>query len=204
MRFEIKRDGDAVEIHLTNEDGSVTVWLCDNQETALYKLAAILFVRPEGEKRAKRSILVGTFREEKAPERKPSLSERARVIRETFEKAGMKDAQEAAPAPDMEQLLELLKGQKSASPNMQFTQPNYPYVQPFVQPIGYPYSGQIIGAGSTGGGQLGDISINLSDDGALFSGTIPVNLVEVESMKTTIGGMAVTTFKCSSNTGHFE
>jgi hypothetical protein len=203
MKLDIKKDGDAVEIHLANDDGSITVWLCDSQEVALYKLASILFSRPEGDKRAKRSILVGTF-EEKAVEKKVSLSERSKVVKERLVKGGLaeKSDGELAISPDIEKMIEAMKQLPQYSPYQ------VPLAQPFIHkydPNLYPQVGDFtvggVGAGLPPGniGWPGTICMDPITDVV----QIDVNFTEKNLGKMTFGNSVANVFKCSSNAGQF-
>lgn len=87
MKLEILRKRNALEIHQTNEDDSITVWVCESDQAAMFKLASIIFSQEEKPERSKRSILVGTFTKKSEP--KPlDLDDSARKIAEEFLKNG--------------------------------------------------------------------------------------------------------------------
>ena len=90
MKLEILRSGDEVEIHRQNDDGTKTVWICENEQAALFKLASLITTREEDPKQAKRSILVGTFgKKGDSAKRKPALDDLSRKLTEELEKQGL-------------------------------------------------------------------------------------------------------------------
>lgn len=134
MKFEIAKAGEAVEIRIAEDDGSFTVWICDNEQTAIYKLAALLFSKPEDDKRLKRSILVGTF-EPKKVEKKKTIEEMAAETAKRLADSGLvrKGSGTVYPVLDDEKMKELLeKITEKFAPAIQVDKffpsiPNYPY-----------------------------------------------------------------------------
>ncbi len=123
MKLEILKKRNAVEIHQTNDDGSVTVWVCDSEQAAMFKLASIIFSREEKPEEAKRSILVGTFSKKKAEPKRPDLDEIAKLIAEKFAKEGMQPQQD----------LPVLNPPQ---------EPPAPAILPYIQPMN-PYGGAV-------------------------------------------------------------
>lgn len=176
MKIEVLRSDDGVEIHRENEDGSKTVWLCDNDEVAIFKVNTLLFSTKDDPKLAKRSILIGDFdraEEENAVEKKP-LASRAAEVAKRLESGGLiKKGQKAEKSLEVnEELLELLKKMKDTPPKpltddffspgihvypatiQPFVMPSYPQVggMPFNQPYGtidVNVCGDLIGATSS-------------------------------------------------------
>ncbi len=153
MKLEIKKTDDGVEIHLMKDDGSKTVWLCEDETAAFYKLSSLVFSTAEDQKQSKRSILISEYGPEKAPDKEP-LSKRAERLRERLAKELPQKQDEAAqivpstiPAadPSLQEILEILKSQKTTSPY------KYPLGTPQIIPqIGpqvpsYPYIGDFPG-----------------------------------------------------------
>lgn len=129
MKLEILKSDEGVQIHLENEDGSKTVWLCDTEQAAIFKLASILFSAPEDPKHAGRCIMVGEFTKE--PEEKRSLSERAAEVAKTVEKSGLQKKGDASkPDVDMEKFAELIKLFQKEQPATFDT----PILAPFMVP----------------------------------------------------------------------
>lgn len=123
MKLEITRHGEAVELRLVKDDGKITVWLCDCEQTALYKLANLLFSTPESDKQLKRSILVGEFSKKDAEPERPDMSKIAEEIKKAIQKEGFAPWGEDLSAP--------------ATPYNPYT---VPYVgKPFIQPL-QPYT----------------------------------------------------------------
>ena len=86
MKLDVKRRDDGmVELHLIAEDGKVTVYLCQDSQAAIFKLAQLLFSMGDDPKENRRSILVGTFEKEKP---RPELTEAQKKILEEMKKAG--------------------------------------------------------------------------------------------------------------------
>jgi hypothetical protein len=127
MKLEILKKRAAVEIHLTNDDDSVTVWVCESEQAAMFKLATLIFSQDETPEQAKRSILVGTFSKKKAEPKRPELEDIAKMIAEKFAKEGMQPQQD----------LPVLNPPEEPPPAV-------PAILPYVQPMN-PYGGQIIG-----------------------------------------------------------
>lgn len=227
MKFEILKDGEAVEIRIAEDDGSFTIWVCDNEQTAVYKLAALMFSRPEDEKRLKRSILVGNFTEKK-PEKKLTIEEIAKKSEERLKKIGLfKKEGVDQPTMDQEQLYDLLKKLTEQAKVMPLgggfipSVPNYPgYPMPYVGDPVMPLGGQPIGIipGWPNGGEFSinycasktipaEITMDSSD--MCFSNAadvIPSSMKFAESavgsFKTTMGA-TVNIFKASSlNSGN--
>lgn len=103
MKLEILRHAEAVELRLTEDDGSTKVWLCDNEQTALFKLASLLFATPESPKVAQRSILVGDFEktDPEAAKKADEFAELLKKVKEQLTKDGFqpKVSPTAVPAP---------------------------------------------------------------------------------------------------------
>lgn len=223
MKFEILKDGEAVEIRIAEDDGSFTIWVCDNEQTAVYKLAALLFSKPEDEKRLKRSILVGNF-VPKPAEKKRTLEEVAKESSKRLSDGGLVRKEDATqPLIDSEQLKELLKQlteqAKITIPlggGFKPSIPNYPYP-------GYPmpYIGDPVPLGSAGlipgwpnGGmmtvnyssQAAPAEITLDSVGALMQFTnIPGDSFSMPSLNEkavgcfkTMSGVTVNVYKASS------
>lgn len=97
MKLEVKRrDNGMVEIHLKEEDGKLVVYLCEDGQAAIFKLAQLLFQMGDDPKENRRSILVGEFTKK---EKKPSLHEKMKDILKELKKAGFvpADAQKTVP-----------------------------------------------------------------------------------------------------------
>lgn len=124
MRFEIKRTDEGVEIRLFEDDGSVTVWICETEQAALYRLASLVFgiAPPEKAPEAKRSILVGQFEKadpKKSETRKRDLEESAKRVRERLGKEGLSPKADPEPPsknPDPAEYLELFKKLQKSIP----------------------------------------------------------------------------------------
>jgi hypothetical protein len=112
MKVEILKSDEGVQIHLENEDGSKTVWLCDTEQAAIFKLANLLFSAQEDPKQAKRSILIGDF-DAPEPKEKP-LAERAEKIREDLKKSGLAQKGGDMAAKDLEKFKDILKKMQEA------------------------------------------------------------------------------------------
>lgn len=132
MKFEIKRSEQGVEIHLFNEDGSLTVWLCDSEQAAVFKLTSLIFSRAENQDQAKRSILVGDFDLADAPKREKPLSERAAEVGKRLIGLGATEKGKTGPKPSQTQeeqadlVKELIDQLKKGT------------IQPYVNPLGAP------------------------------------------------------------------
>ena len=95
MKLDVKRrDNGMVELHLTAEDGKITVYLCQDSQAALFKLAQLLFAMGDDPKENRRSILVGTFEKERP---KPELTEEQNKLLEEFKKLGFIKVDPNAP-----------------------------------------------------------------------------------------------------------
>lgn len=149
MKVEVVRSDEGVELHLEREDGSKTVWLCDTDQAAIFKLASLLFSAQEDPKQAKRSILIGDY---DAPEpEKKTLAERAAKVAQRLEKSGLaKKGLELKVDPDLSKFAELLKKVQEekfyepAAPLAPFYNPAihiYPASIPLQQPNMMPYVG---------------------------------------------------------------
>lgn len=148
MKLEILRSDQGVEIHLHNEDGSITVWLCDSDQAAVFKLSSLIFSTAEDPKMAKRSILVGDFEPEAAKREKPLVERAEEVAKRLGVKVDRKAKEsEAGMAKASEQFAELLeqlkKNQLTPAYDQPFIQP-YTYPKP-AWPMSYPYVGDPIG-----------------------------------------------------------
>jgi hypothetical protein len=86
MKLDVKRrDNGMVEIRLEEEGGKLTVYLCEDGQAAIFKLAQLIFSMGDDPRENRRSILVGTFEKERP---KPDLNEKAKDILEELKKAG--------------------------------------------------------------------------------------------------------------------
>lgn len=167
MKLDVDRKDGTVEIRRHNDDGSITLWLCDSDQAALYKLASLVMDQPENPKMKRRSILVGTFTPE---EKKPTLEELAERRKAELEKEGMTKRDEqpkkapAAMPKDLEEFTELLK---SLGGNKEYKM--LPEVHPFMPSpaIGpYPYGAEPIWVGGLPKPPVyGGDTINICGDG---------------------------------------
>jgi hypothetical protein len=87
MKLEIVNRRNVAEVRQLNDDGTITIYLCENVQAALFKIASLVYSIEEPKEEAKRSILVGTFGEKKQPER-PNLEEIAKKVAEEMAKQG--------------------------------------------------------------------------------------------------------------------
>lgn len=224
MKLEVVRDGEAVELRLTEQDGSITVWVCDNEQTALYKLAALLFSKPEDEKKLRRSILVGTF-EEKKPEKKRPLEE---VAKDAEKRLGEKGLVKKGGFPDQAELEKLLKQiseqadlQPFLYPGLLPSMPNYPMKKMGIYPM-LPQIGDYVpltptgiapdffpcetiitcGAPEVTMDSLGDMApLKFSSEGEAFNfSSMKLQEQSLGSYKTSMGA-TVNVFKASSING---
>lgn len=85
MKLEIVNRRDAVEVRQLNDDGTMTIYLCENPQAAMFKIASLVYSIEEPKEEAKRSILVGTFGEKKKQPERPNLEEIAKKIAEEME-----------------------------------------------------------------------------------------------------------------------
>lgn len=83
----IKRQDGTVELRIQEDGGGATIWLCENEQEALFRLASLLF-SPEKPPKEGRSILVGTFRK-KEEERPVDMEELAKKLAEELKKEGL-------------------------------------------------------------------------------------------------------------------
>lgn len=154
MKVEVVRSDEGVELHLECEDGSKTVWLCDTDQAAIFKLASLLFSAQEDPKQAKRSILIGDY---DAPEpEKKTLAERAAKVAERLEKGGLAkkgQSEKSDSGLDLSKFEELLKKVQAekfyepVAPATPFYNPPihiYPASIPFQQPSLMPYVGDLL------------------------------------------------------------
>jgi len=128
MKIEIIKGANGVELRRVNDDGSITIWLCETPEAALFQAAAMLYGK---EPDPKRSILVGTF--EKEDEKKADLAKMREELLEALKKQGMVEKDVLQP-PTM----------------VPFVQPVAPYVQPMIVP--YIQPNPYVNPNTTGGG----------------------------------------------------
>lgn len=97
MKLEVKRrDNGMVEFHLMAEDGKITVYLCQDYQAAIFKLAQLLFQAGDDPEERRRSILVGTFEKERP---KPDLTEEQKKFLEEFKKLGFIKVNETPVSP---------------------------------------------------------------------------------------------------------
>jgi hypothetical protein len=190
MKVEVIHSDEGVQIHLENEDGSKTVWLCDTEQAAIFKLASLLFSAKEDPKQAKRSILIGDF---DAPEpEKKALSERAKSVEKRLQKDGLvkKSTSTEKGLEANEELIELLKKMKDQQVQPyteKWLQPAihvYPaVVQPQI-PIQTPYVGDLPFDGTGYGfpNKFGVIDVNVSNQiGASVKPMSLTNMVLTDS-----------------------
>jgi hypothetical protein len=135
VKVEVLHTGEGVEIHLENEDGSKTVWLCDNEQAAIFKLANLLFSAQEDPKQIKRSLLIGDFdraEEAKSEDRKKPLADRAADVAARLEKEGLvKKGSVKKGIEGNEELYKLLEQMKKQGPA--------PYTEEFLKPAVHVY-----------------------------------------------------------------
>lgn len=97
MKLDVKRRDDGmVEIHIREEDGKIVVYLCEDSQAAIFKLAHLLFSVGDDPKENRRSILVGTF-EKKKP--RPRLTDEQKKLVEGLKKAGLVPVDAQKPKP---------------------------------------------------------------------------------------------------------
>jgi hypothetical protein len=218
MKVEVLRTDDGVEIHRENEDGSKTVWLCDNDQVAAFKLNTLLFSVKDDPSLSKRSILIGDFdraEEEKAIEKKP-LAKRAADVADRLGKEGfVKKSQKTEKGVEVnEELLELLKQMKGVPFQSQplgddFFKPSvhiYPAampLQPSIMPQigGFPFDN----TGAPFNQPYGTIDVNVCGAGiygASAKPTMPGQAMNMTLTDTAIGctfngSQKVHTFKTS-------
>lgn len=220
MKFDIFRSDQGVEIHLHNDDGSRTVWLCDDVQVAFYKLASLLFSQPEPAKNARRSILIGDFAAEAPKPAEKTLAERGEEVKKRLSKDGLapkgaiqsKDAEtkiEPAISPDIQKALEeMLKGINDGTYKKYPTQPlqpygpmpTYPYIgDPVPWPGSYTSDGTgLIGKFSGGGSIVGDIQVDVyhGPNGSGFASSAQLADSQVGQL-TMSNGSQMNIFKCS-------
>jgi len=98
MKFEVRhRQDGSVEIRIREEGGKITVWLCQDAQAALFKLAQILSFADDP-KETRRSILVGTF--QKKRELTEIQDKLLREIKKEMKKAGYTEEVEGPLQPN--------------------------------------------------------------------------------------------------------
>ena len=159
MKIEVVNRRNAVEVRQLNDDGTMTVYLCENPQAALFKIASLVYSIEEPKEEAKRSILVGTFGEKKKQPERPNLEEIAKKVAEEMEKQGKFII--TVPPPI------------NLNPPDPFPGAAIPYVNPLV-----PYAGGQVhivpcGIGGIGSGDLPEIDVNAA--GAVGTGQAPAD-----------------------------
>ncbi len=125
MKIEIVKSEHGVELRRHNEDGSITVWLCETPEAALFQAASLLYGRDPD---PKRSILVGVFVKKDDP--RITMAEQAEAIKKKLAEDGI------VPMPAAENPF---IGKPIAAPYIQpyvYPDANGPYVNPYITTTG--------------------------------------------------------------------
>jgi hypothetical protein len=84
MKIEIVKSERGVELRRHNEDGSITIWLCETPEAALFQAASLLYGRDPD---PKRSILVGVFVKKDDP--RITMAEQAEALKKKLAEDGI-------------------------------------------------------------------------------------------------------------------